>query len=990
MILLSFHIFYGLLPLAAQAQSFPEDEDFVLYSVKDGLPDNLIRAIEQDNQGYIWVGTPSGLSCFDGMLFTNYYTSDDLSTSLPSDYIHNLTKRPDGKIYIGTFQGLSLLDPVKRSFTSVRVPGIDSLAKNANSFEFVNLLPNGDIIAGSNVGIFVFDQNLKLVFHYVHYTISDVGKIRMQFTRSMLSLSDGNCLINGLWIYHTYEHRLEKIDISQLGIRDYYTMKPIGIKDVAMFYNSSTSCDTFIIADVKKGTLGKTYINKEKISDFYWAVQYHLIYDSLLLISSHYEGLLLTTLNLNTHTFKFNSPKRLPSYHVYSVLLDKQKRIWLGSQYGLLSQSFTRQHFRHYPLTTLKNDYGIQPYVRGITRIKNHFYVGITDHGGWEFDSKFIHAEPVSSLASKDIWNLDNWNSDTLYAGTQWGLFCCNKDLIWNQCQQIGPRGSIFYQYQDRQGYIWAGFHGGVLRYDPHTNEKLIWTSKDSTHYFPYNDAWGITETDSGYIWMCGDGWHRWNPYKMIFDRTFTSLPGIENEAGITSSVVSNGGEEMIFYVNMNGIWKWKPGTKAEKIIIANRTFQYVEEIFPDPTPHCFWVVLKAGIGYLNVETGQYRFFNEISGLPAGEVIHGFFLDAKADSMYIGMDNGILAFRRSDFAFSSDKPSIFITGMTLINGESLIDISKTVRLDPSDRDFSIQFSCPEYEYASNIKYEYRLSNKEWTALDHATSARFANLGAGKYQFEVRASSPNGTISTPATLLFEILPFYYESWWFKTLILVAIASFIFLWFRWRLTQLQKMEKMRQSIAADLHDEVGASLSSLQILAELAGRNKNPQEQNEVLSRLRTQTKKATASLREIVWNIHPKNDRLEMFVGELSRYAGEILEDAGIAYSIHADPIGPDEKLAIASRQQLARVYKEILSNLIRHSKATNADISFSKEGHLLVISIRDNGKGFDPEKTERGNGLNNMTDRMKMINGHIQIQSAIDAGTKITFSCRLL
>ncbi|MGB3080890.1 MAG: two-component regulator propeller domain-containing protein, partial [Saprospiraceae bacterium] len=773
-----------MLPHVGLAQSFPEEEDFVLYSVKDGLPDNAIRAIAQDNQGYIWVGTPSGLSCFDGMHFTNYYTSDDLSTSLPSDYIHNLTKRPDGKIYVGTFQGLSLLDPVKRSFTSVRVPGVDSIAKNANSFEFVSLLPNGDLVAGSNVGIFVFDQNLKLVFRYVHYKISDAGKVRMQFTISMLSLSDGNCLIEGakgLWLYHTYEHRMEKLETSFMGIRVSYAMKPIGIKDIAMFYDPETSGDTFTIADIKKSTLGKTIIKKAGPLDYQWNVQYNLIYDSLFLITSHFEGLMLATLDINTLTFKINSPKRFLSYHFRSVFLDNEKRIWLGTQYGLLVQSFTRQHFLHYPLTSLKNEYGIQSYVRGITRIKNHFYVGVTDQGVWEFDTKFIHAKPTPSLGSKNIWNLCNWNTDTLYAGTQWGFIMSNQNTSHMNSQQIGPSGATFYQYQDRQGHIWAGFYGGVLRYDLHTGEKLMWTSKDSTYFFPYNDAWGITETDSGYIWTCGDGWHRWNPYTMVFDRSLARLPGTEDQAGNAYNVVSNGGEELIFSIFNNGIWKWRPGTKAEKLSIANRAFQYVEEIFPDPTPHCFWVVLKAGIGYLNVETGQYRFFNEISGLPAGEVIHGFFLDAKTDSMYIGMDNGILAFRRSDFAFSSKAPSVFITGLTLVNGGINPDITKAISLLASDRDFSIQFSCPEYEYASNIRYEYRLSDQTWTELGSTPSVQFANLGAGKYQFEVRASSPNGVIGNPATLMFSILPFFYETWWFTTLILMAIAGVIFLWF-----------------------------------------------------------------------------------------------------------------------------------------------------------------------------------------------------------------
>ncbi|HZV69008.1 MAG TPA: two-component regulator propeller domain-containing protein [Saprospiraceae bacterium] len=986
-------VWLGTIVPISQAQSFPEEEDFVLYSVKDGLPDNAVRTIEQDNQGYIWAGTHSGLSCFDGMNFTNYYSSEDLSTSLPSDFIYNLTKRTDGKIYVGTFNGLSVLDPIKRSFTSVRVPGINSLAKNANSFEFVCLLPNGDLVAGSSVGIFVFEENLKLVFQYVHYHSSDVGKVRMQFTISMLPLSDGNCLIEGykgLYLYHTYEHRLEKIETPLKYSNDYYVMKSIGIKDLALFHGTSTASDTFVITDMIKGTLGKTTFPTSEIPDFNWAVQYQLIYDSLFLISSHFEGLILATLDQKTLTFKINSPKRFRSYHFRSVFLDNEKRIWLGSQYGLLVQSFTRQHFRHYPLAALKDEYGIQPYIHGITKIKEHFYVGITDQGVWEFDNNFIHTKPVPSLASKNIWNLGSWNSDTLYAGTQWGLFFLTEDSNPLDLQQIGPGGSTFYQYQDRQGHIWAGFHGGVLRYDPLTGEKLIWTAKDSTHYFPFNDARGITETDSGYIWMCGDGWHRWNPFKMIFDQSYTALPGTEGQAGIAYNVASNGKEDLIFSINLNGIWKWTPGTKAEKLSIANRSFQYVEEIFPDPAPHCFWLVLKSGIGFLNVETGQYRFFNEISGLPAGEVIHGFFLDTKTDTMYIGMDNGVLAFRRSDFAFSSKKPSVFITGMSLINNGVFLDISNVVTLDPSDRDFSIQFSCPEYEYASNIRYEYRLSNQTWTEVGSVHSVQFANLGAGKYQFEVRGSSPNGVIGDPATLMFSILPFYYETWWFRLIILFFIVALIYIWFKRRLVQLQKIERMRQSIAADLHDEVGASLTSVQILAELAGQHKDPVEQTEVLSRLKTQSKKATSSLREIVWNIQPKNDLLEIFLGELTRYAGEVLEDAGITYTLHADQASPHEKLSLSSRQQLARVFKESLSNLIRHSKATHVDISFMKEGNQLVLILQDNGVGFDLEKTNRGNGLNNMTERMKMIKGNISIQSTHNLGTKIKFSCKLI
>ncbi|MEO5581284.1 MAG: histidine kinase, partial [Saprospiraceae bacterium] len=860
-----------------------------------------------------------------------------------------MVKRQDGKIYIGTLNGISLLDPMQRTFKSFRVKVDETLSQPANSFGSLVLLPNGKLVAGSSIGISVFDENLNLIYQYLHFKPEDVGKERFQFVNTILSQSDGNCLINGhngLWRFHDADNRMELIDSAYLGIKTYRTIRTMGVNDLAFCYEPSISNDSIVVLNTVTETFSKTRFIPLNDDDFRWALQFKLVSDSTLIATSHLQGLFLGKFDPQTLSLRLSTQKYLPKYHVTTIFVDREKRLWLGSQYGLLSLSFSKQSFNHNDLSGLKA-LNITPYVRSISKINDHYYIGVQNKGVWKFDKYFNQAEHLELEGTQDIWNLNNWGSDTLYVGSQLQFFTIGANASSPVLNRIGPAASTFKQFRDSHGYIWAGFYGGVLRYNPRTNEKMVWQRKDNEMYPGIYDAWGIAETDSGYIWMCGDTWHRWNPYKQIFDLSFKALPGTENQEGPSYQVVSNGGEEIIFSKYANGLWKWKPGTQAEKIIISNRAFEFVEEIFPDPQPHCFWFVLKAGIGYLNVESGQYRFFNEISGLPEGEVIQGFYLDHETDSMYIGMDNGILSFNRSEVISSKKSPSIFITGLNLINDNQFFDVNHSVRLKATNRNFNITFSSPEYEYASSIRYEYRLSDQHWIDLGQTSNVRFSNLGTGNYKFEARAFSPNGSISPPALLMIEILPFYYETWWFRTQLLLVIAALIYVWFRWRLTQLQKMEKMRQSIAADLHDEVGASLTSVQILAELATRSKNSDEQTDVLNRLKLHSKKATTSLREIVWNIHPKNDLMDVFIGELTRYAGELLEDVGIIYTLNIDPFDPKDKLSLSSRQQLTRVFKEILSNLVRHSGAKHAKIIFKKEAHSLSIIIQDDGIGFD-------------------------------------------
>ncbi|MBK7939375.1 MAG: hypothetical protein IPJ82_20835 [Lewinellaceae bacterium] len=217
----------------------------------------------------------------------------------------------------------------------------------------------------------------------------------------------------------------------------------------------------------------------------------------------------------------------------------------------------------------------------------------------------------------------------------------------------------------------------------------------------------------------------------------------------------------------------------------------------------------------------------------------------------------------------------------------------------------------------------------------------------------------------------------------SLLAALVGVFCLGFLLYRVLELRKMEAMRQAIAADLHDEVGASLTSIQILAQLA-HHEDPARQSEALNKLPDQARRTAAALREIVWNINPKNSGLGLLISQLSRYAGEVFEKMDIQYSIHADDFPNTATLNMVTRQHLQRIFKEALNNLAKHSQASQAAVIFKKEGHELVVQVRDNGCGFDTATVRRGNGLDNMAQRAAAAGGQLSLRSSPMEGTETT------
>ena len=196
----------------------------------------------------------------------------------------------------------------------------------------------------------------------------------------------------------------------------------------------------------------------------------------------------------------------------------------------------------------------------------------------------------------------------------------------------------------------------------------------------------------------------------------------------------------------------------------------------------------------------------------------------------------------------------------------------------------------------------------------------------------------------------------------------------------------LERVRARIAADLHDDIGSSLSrslySAKSCASSWERRKRRISKN--LSLINRVSQEALDSMSDIVWAINPQQDHLSDLVRRMRRVASEVLPARNIEFKFNAPTARYDLKLGADIRRQVFLMFKEASNNLIRHSECTQAEIKLEIEGTWLVLAVADNGKGFAPDQVDEGNGLVSLRRRARALDGEIEIVSGLGEGTTIT------
>jgi two-component system, NarL family, sensor histidine kinase UhpB len=216
------------------------------------------------------------------------------------------------------------------------------------------------------------------------------------------------------------------------------------------------------------------------------------------------------------------------------------------------------------------------------------------------------------------------------------------------------------------------------------------------------------------------------------------------------------------------------------------------------------------------------------------------------------------------------------------------------------------------------------------------------------------------------------------------VLIILSAFL-LFNRYKLRQRMKQLELRNQIAADLHDEVGSSLSSIHMLSQMAAQKNNSEGQKELLHRMSVNAKETMDKMSDIIWTVKPGETEATSLKQRIERFAYEICNAKNIELNMQLDDL-EKAKLTMEQRKNIWLICKEALNNAGKYAEAKKIEINSSLKEKKLLIEINDFGNGFDTTLASKGNGLGNMENRAKELNAVLNIRSAINSGTSIQFA----
>jgi signal transduction histidine kinase len=287
-----------------------------------------------------------------------------------------------------------------------------------------------------------------------------------------------------------------------------------------------------------------------------------------------------------------------------------------------------------------------------------------------------------------------------------------------------------------------------------------------------------------------------------------------------------------------------------------------------------------------------------------------------------------------------------------------------------------------------LHYQHKLEgvDQDWGQLTEQRAVHLANLAPGRYRFLVRAVNAAGVVSeTPASFSFTILSPLWQRWWFLALAATIAGLAGYTVYRYRVAQLVALERVRTRIAADLHDDIGSSLSQISVLSEVLRKQLGEPEArvSKNLSLINRVSQEALDSMSDIVWAINPQQDHLSDLVRRMRRVTSEALPARDIQFTFNAPATGLDLKLGADFRRQVFLMFKETINNLIRHSKCTQASIDLRIEGTYLALTVTDEGKGFEIDQINEGNGLISLHRRARSLGGETVVSSRKGEGATV-------
>ncbi|RYD46898.1 MAG: hypothetical protein EOP85_06515, partial [Verrucomicrobiaceae bacterium] len=395
----------------------------------------------------------------------------------------------------------------------------------------------------------------------------------------------------------------------------------------------------------------------------------------------------------------------------------------------------------------------------------------------------------------------------------------------------------------------------------------------------------------------------------------------------------------------------------------------------------------------------QWLRLDHTDGLPSRECIGGYQpagWRARDGMLWFPTGSGIARVRPGFVSMNKVAPPVYLQSVRA-NGVLHTRADGPVTTEPGRARLEFRFVGLSYSAPEKITYRARLAglDETWRELGTQRVAAFEAVPPGEYTFEVMAVSGDGLRSLDAARVSVLIePHFWETAWFYlsvgALVLVIAAGTGWAAARMRMKRRIQDLKIRNAregersrIARDLHDDLGASLTEISILAALAAEDAEKSPLQPSLDQLSVKAKHVVGSLDEIVWAVNPREDTLRSLVDYIAAFAREFLDIARLPLRTEVTREVPELPMATTRRHGVFLAAREALNNIVKHSGATEVRLDISVADDLLEIRITDDGCGFEPDYAAGGNGLGNLKLRMQEAGGDCRIETFRQQGTTV-------
>jgi signal transduction histidine kinase/ligand-binding sensor domain-containing protein len=559
---------------------------------------------------------------------------------------------------------------------------------------------------------------------------------------------------------------------------------------------------------------------------------------------------------------------------------------------------------------------------------------------------------------SIDILQPSDVNNSIIFAADVSGLYIINNDNgSFSASSRITESNLEEAHFvQNERGDTWIGSATGTLLHIPFFEvERYLETGEISVHEYEMPDGWRgdgssritLVSVDNEILLGTPRGLYRIDreTNQVVEDNRFGEWSRV-NEAG-----------------NPNPIFRMVADDSGNVWMRGSRRYQFAER--------------QADGSYMIHHNILKRIDDDVSNaiLPVG--------DGKA--WFMG-SKGLVYYDHNLVVEKTVRPPIIsrITANTdsvIYLGYSREKSEKTnLRLNYQSNDLRFEFGFPDFSTFTGTEYQVKMEgyDTDWSRWSTEAQKDYTQIREGNYTFMVRARDVTGYVREASVIPVRILPPWYRSVWAYLLYIGLISGLVYMAHIIRVRRIMEVQNIRNRIASDLHDEVSATLSSISFFAEAIDRNKEKKEGNERFLELITKSAgEAKEKITDIIWSINPENDDWVNLLSKCRRFASDMLESKGISYELDMVSDIP-EKMNIELRQHFWLIFKELVTNAVRHSKASHVAISFSYASGKIVIRVADNGKGFDPDDVKEGNGLRIIQKRSEKIGAEVTFKSGSD------------